>query len=247
MNKNKKYYSMAVEDSQANIYIYGDIVSWEWFESDVSSYTLAKEIEGLDVDTINIYINSYGGETAEGLAIYNALRRHKATVKTYNDGFACSAASMVFMAGDERIMSNTSLVWVHNAQWVSAGDYNDLRKDADDLEKINEAAVQVYMNHISITEDELRAMMDVETWISPEEALEMGFATSITNGGANKKPTQSLRKGLIEMILTWQNQRQELDPEPEPTEPVEPEQDPGPEPDEPEQNRPKNLMAALFR
>ena len=106
----KKYYALAVKDKEASIYIFGDIVSWELSESDVSSYTLAKEIEGLDVDTINVYINSYGGEVAEGLAIYNQLRRHKAKVKTYCDGFACSAASVVFMAGDERIMSNAFLV-----------------------------------------------------------------------------------------------------------------------------------------
>lgn len=79
----KKYFSMAVEEKEANIYIYGDIVSWEWFESDVSSYTLAKEIEALpkDIETINVFINSYGGEVAEALAIYNALRRHRAKGK----------------------------------------------------------------------------------------------------------------------------------------------------------------------
>ena len=102
----KKYYSLVVKEKEkeADIHIYGDIVSWEWFDSDVSSYTLAKEIEGLpeDIEKINVFINSYGGEVAEGLAIYNNLRRHKAKVKTYCDGFACSIASVVFMAGDER-------------------------------------------------------------------------------------------------------------------------------------------------
>jgi len=63
----KKYYALAVKDKEASIYIFGDIVSWEWFDGDVSSYTLAKEIEGLDADIINVYINSYGGEIAEGL------------------------------------------------------------------------------------------------------------------------------------------------------------------------------------
>ena len=58
MDKRKRYYSLAVHDNEADIYIYGDIVSWEWFESDVSSYTLSKEIEGLKVDKINVFINS---------------------------------------------------------------------------------------------------------------------------------------------------------------------------------------------
>ncbi|WP_461367322.1 Clp protease ClpP, partial [Candidatus Darwinibacter acetoxidans] len=102
-----RYWQIEKKGQEAAIYIYGDIVSelWKWYESDVTSHEIVKEIEGLDVDVINCYINSYGGEVAEGLAIYNALKRHKAKVRTYCDGFACSAASVVFMAGDERIMS----------------------------------------------------------------------------------------------------------------------------------------------
>ncbi len=231
----KKYYSLAVDDNQASIHIYGDIVSWEWLESDVSSYTLAKEIEALDVDVINVYINSYGGEVAEGLAIYNNLRRHKAKVKTYCDGFACSAASVVFMAGDERIMSNASLLMIHNAWLYTAGDSKQLRKDADNLEIITQASINAYMNHTNITEEELKEMLDAETWLSPTEALEMGFATTVISENT-KGASQNYRKRIAEMILKQQQN----------TEPPEPDPDPEPEP-EPKQNKPKNLMAALFR
>ena len=242
----KKYYSLAVEGKEANIYIYGDIVSWPWLESDVSSYTLAKEIESLpqDVEEINVFINSYGGEVAEGLAIYNALRRHKAKVKTYCDGFACSAASVVFMAGDERIMSNASLLMIHNAWLYTAGDPNQLRKDADDLETINQASVNAYMSRINITEEALKEMMDAETWIAPADALEMGFATAIIDDTQNKKAAgQSVKKKLAEMIITKQKEKQQaIEPEPDP-EPTPPEPDPDPEPQE---NKAKNFMAALF-
>ena len=111
---NKKYYSLVQENNEATINIYGDITSWEWYPGDVSSYTLSKHLETIEADTINVYINSYGGEVAEGLAIYNSLKRHKAKVKTYCDGFACSIASVIFMAGDERIMSTASLLMIHN-------------------------------------------------------------------------------------------------------------------------------------
>ena len=120
----KRYYSLYqnTETKTADIYIYGDITSWPWFEGEVSSYTLAKELESLeDAENINIYINSYGGEVAEGLAIYNALKRHKAKVTTVVDGFACSIASVIFAAGDERIMSNTSLLMIHNAWNIAWG------------------------------------------------------------------------------------------------------------------------------
>lgn len=252
----KRYYSLAVQDNEADIYIYGDTVSWPWLESDVSSYNLALEIKGLDVDTINVYINSYGGEVAEGLAIYNALRRHKAKVRTVCDGFACSAASVVFMAGDERVMSNASLLMIHNAWLLTAGDPNDLRKDADDLEIINAATIQAYLNHVNISEDKLREMMDAETWISAADALEMGFATQVVNPATTDKAAASLRlrQQMADAILSRQSQRSSLDvdapaarlkelmaqkePEPE-TEP-----EPEPEP-EPQSNRLFRFLEAL--
>lgn len=239
---NRKYYQIATQDAEASVFIYGDITSWEWLESDVSSYTLAKEIETLDVDKINVYINSYGGEVAEGWAIYNSLRRHKAKITTICDGFACSAASLIFMAGDERVMLNTSLLWIHNVQTYASGDHKELAKQAEDSKKMNELGMEIYLNYINITKEELTAMMDAETWLTPAEALEMGFATAISNGGVNKIPTQSVRKHLFDMILN--SKGTEPDPEPEPT-PVEPEQDPESDP-KPVQNKPKQLLTALF-
>lgn len=216
-----KYYSLVTENNEASIDIYGDITSWEWLESDVSSYTLAKEIEGLDVDVINVYINSYGGEVAEGLAIYNQLKRHKAKIKTYDDGFACSAASVIFMAGDERIMANSSLLMIHNVWMYTAGNANQLRKQADVLDTITQASINAYMNCVNITEDELKEMLDNETWIAPADALEMGFATSIVNDNTNKNANQSVKKHLSEMILKYQKEIEKPD-EPEPTPEPEP-------------------------
>lgn len=218
----KKYYSLVVENREASIIIYGDITSWEWLDSDVSSYTLSKEIEGLDVDVINVYINSYGGEVAEGLAIYNNLKRHKAKIKSYDDGFACSSASIIFMAGDERIMSNSSLLFIHNAWTYAAGNANQLRKEADNLDVITQASINAYLNNVNITEDELKALLDDETWISPAKALEMGFATSVVNDSSGKNPSQSVKKNLTELILKYQ--KENIQPiEPEPTPKAEPE------------------------
>ena len=215
-NIKPKYYSLVVNNDgkEANIYIYGDIVSWEWFENDVSSYTLAKEIEALskDIATINVYINSYGGEVAEGLAIYNVLRRQGATIKTYCDGFACSIASVIFMAGDERIMSNASLLMIHNAWTITLGDQNQLRKDADDLETITQAAVNAYMDRINIAEEELKELLDAETWLSPESALDKGFATSVVSPAQTNKAVASLRlrKQIAQAVLGMKNPAQNL-------------------------------------
>lgn len=196
----KKYYSLDISDREADVFIFGDITSWRWEESDVSSYTLAKELESLDVDTINVHINSYGGEVAEGLAIYNMLRNHKAKVRTYCEGFACSVASVVFMAGDERIMNSASLLMIHNAWMYTAGNAAQLRKDADDLDIITKTSVAAYMSRINIKEEKLKELLDAETWVLPEDALEMGFATSIVKTEQTEKAAASAHKALFTMV-----------------------------------------------
>jgi len=201
---NKRYYSLYqdAENKTADIYIYGDITSWPWQENDVSSYILSKELQELDkdIENINVYVNSYGGEVAEGLAIYNALKRHKAKVTTYADGFACSIASVIFAAGDERVMSNTSLLMIHNAWSGAVGNSKDLRKQADDLDKINQASINAYMNIVNIKEEELKELMDNESWLNADEALEKGFATKIIETEEKEVATQSIRKQLLQKV-----------------------------------------------
>ena len=206
----KKYFQLTQNNNEVDIQIYGDITSWDWFDGDVSSYTLSKQIEGLECDNINVYINSYGGEVAEGLAIYNQLKRHKAKVKTICDGFACSAASVVFMAGDERVMSSASLLMIHNAWTYTAGNANDLRKQADDLDKITQASINAYMQEVNVTEEELKQMLDDETWITPQEALDMEFITTIVNEKDSDKASQSVKKSLMQIILNAKKNDEEI-------------------------------------
>ena len=214
MREINKYYSLTInEKKEANINIYGDITSWEWFDSDVSSYTLSKELDSIpeDIETINVYINSYGGEVAEGLAIYNSLKRHKAKVKTYCDGFACSIASVIFMAGEERIMSSASLLMIHNAWTYVSGNANELRKEAEDLETITQASINAYMSHINITEDELKEMLDNETWITPADAVEKGFATKITEDDTSTNASQSIRNKVVERLTKKETTQVNID------------------------------------
>lgn len=219
----RRYFSLETSGSEANIVIYGDVTSWPCLDSDVSSYTLSKQIEALDVDTINVGINSYGGEIGEGLAIYNALKRNKAKVRTRCDGFACSIASVIFMAGDERVMADPSMLMIHNGWTMAIGDAKALRKQADDIEKMTEASVQIYMQHATIEEDELRALMDAETWIAADEAVDMGLATSI-EGTDSDKPSQSVRRKVMQMLRNPYRQAEEDpdDPDRDPNEPDDP-------------------------
>jgi Protease subunit of ATP-dependent Clp proteases len=214
-----KYFNLAVDTTgrSADIYIFGDIVAWEWFESDVSSYTLSRAIAGLDVDTINVHISSYGGDVSEGLAIFNVLRNHKATVKTICDGFACSAASVVFMAGKERVMNAASLLMIHNAWTHASGNADDFRKQAEDLDKIGTAIKAAYLGKISITEADLDTLLKNESWIVPTEALEWGFATSVIADAVAEpgKAAASARKAVYQLISA-SRQTKPIDPKPAP-------------------------------
>lgn len=193
----KQFYQLTKNERTADLNIYGDITSWPWIESDVSAYNLSQQLAALDVDEINVYINSYGGEVAEGLAIYNALKRHKAKVTTVCDGFACSIASVIFMAGEERVMNESSLLMIHNAWTYAMGNPDELRKQAEDLDTINQASINAYLSRVSISEDEVKELMDNESWILPTDAVSWGFATAIENSGEGGKPSQNARKAIF--------------------------------------------------
>ncbi|MCM1190738.1 MAG: Clp protease ClpP [bacterium] len=196
-----KYFMAEEKGENLEITIYGDITSWEWLESDVSSYTLSKLIQSSSAKTITVSINSYGGEVSEGLAICNALRRHPAHVVTVCDGFACSAASVVFMAGDERIMNEASLLMIHNAWTYARGSAEDLRKQADDLDVISQTVARTYLTHINISEEELQAMLKEETWITPEDAVAMGFATAVREENASARQQYSAKEKIIRQLV----------------------------------------------
>lgn len=202
-----KYFSLVRSENEATINIYGDISSWPWEEfGEVSAKDLSKQLEELqDVARINVRISSYGGEVKEGLAIYNALRAHKAKIVTYCDSFACSIASVIFMAGDERIMNAASLLMIHNAWTFAEGNSKELRKVADDLEVITSASVEAYKARATISEKEIRKMMDNETWISPEKAVEYGFATGI-NEEKTENASQSAKNMLCSIVLKAQDE-----------------------------------------
>lgn len=205
----RKYFSLEKQNQTATITIYGDITSYPWFEGDVSSANLSRQLEAMgDVNEINVYINSYGGEVAEGIAIYNALRRHKAKVRTICDGFACSIASVIFMAGDERVMNEASMLMIHNAWTYAEGNAAQLRKQAEDLEKITQLSVEAYKANSSLTEEEITALMDAETWILPGEALEYGLATAVEK---NEKATasQNAKAKLFGIVRAYQENQQE--------------------------------------
>lgn len=134
-----------------------------------------------DASLIDIYINSLGGDVFEGVAIYNVLKRTRAYKRVFIDGIAASAASVIAMAGNSIYMPKSAMMMIHNAWSYVQGNANDLRKAADELDVCNSAIRTTYMERFKGTEDELKQMMDDETFLAADQCLEYGLCTKITD------------------------------------------------------------------
>lgn len=193
--KNMWEIKQAAQGNVLELYIYGDVEgdSYDWWtdeiiRSETSANTFREELaKYADVAEIKLFINSNGGSVFEGTAIYNQLKRHPAKKTVYIDGFACSIASVIAMAGDEVIMPRNALMMIHNAWTFTYGNAAELRKAADDLDTINNAGKQAYLQKAGgkIDSEELSRMMDAETWLTAEECIRLGLADRYADADAD--------------------------------------------------------------
>lgn len=146
----------------------------------ISAEEIASQIPA-DAKEITVRINSPGGSVADGLAIYNYLRDHAAKVTTVVDGFAASAASIVMLAGDVRQVHRGSMVMVHLPSVCSAGNAGELRKTADALDTVTAAMLEIYKTRTGKDEEEIRQLVEGETFMTGREAVALGFADSISD------------------------------------------------------------------
>lgn len=170
---------MSAEDSKtADIFIYGDIVSSQWYEEDTTALSFKNDLDAAgDVSAINLYINSPGGNVFEGVAIYNMLKRHKAKINVHVDALAASIASVIAMAGDTVSMPENAMLMIHNPWTFAIGNAAELRKIADDLDRIGQSVKQTYLQKAGgkLTDEKLQEMLDAETWLSADEAYAYGL------------------------------------------------------------------------
>lgn len=156
----------------AQIQINGIIGDWG-----NSSIDVIEQIENIGNDEIEILIQSPGGSAFEGIAIHNVLVAHKAKVTTKIIGAAASAASVIFMAGDERIMPKNTHLMIHEPSVVIQGRARDLREAADFLDSITQSLLATYGPRVNMAESDLLGMITAETWMTANEAYNHGFAT----------------------------------------------------------------------
>jgi len=173
---------VAESDGVYELLIYGDIGESWWTES-VTAQSVAQQLNDLDgtVATINVRINSYGGSVADGLAIYNALKRHKAAKAVTVDGVAMSSASLIAMAGDTVSMPSTSILMIH-APWGGVyGNAKELRQYADVLDTFSASMADAYVKKSGKAKEEILGLLQdgEDHYYTGEEAVAAGFADAV--------------------------------------------------------------------
>ncbi|SEG15021.1 ClpP-like prohead protease/major capsid protein fusion protein [Marinobacterium lutimaris] len=170
----KSWYSIkaAASPGAAEVYVYDEIGYWGITASD-----FARDLKALgDLNAIDLHINSPGGSVFDGTAIYNLLKNHKASVTVHIDGLAASMASIIAMAGDRIIMPENALMMIHNPWGGAVGDADELRKQAEVLDKVKASLLTVYTGRTGLSTEDVTAIMDQETWYTGTEAVAAGFA-----------------------------------------------------------------------
>ncbi|HCE52623.1 MAG TPA: peptidase S14, partial [Shewanella baltica] len=171
------WYSLKAQNGNAELMIYDEIGGWG-----ISAQQFARDLQALGkVGTITARIHSPGGDVFEGMAIYNMIKGHPAHKVCYIDGLAASMASVIAMAFDEVIMPENAMMMVHKPWGGTLGDAEDMRKYADLLDKVEGNLVGAYQHKTGLSEDELHALLAAETWLTGREAVEKGFANTLTD------------------------------------------------------------------
>ena len=174
----KQWYKITAKTNRAEILIYEQI-GQNWFDEGISAKKFVTELNALDVEIIDLYINSPGGNVFEGNSIYNALVRHKAKINVTIDGVAASIASVIAMAGNTITMPENALMMIHDPSALVMGTSSDMARMIKALDRIKVGFISAYQTHTDKSEDEIDEMMQNETWMTASEAVEAGFATDM--------------------------------------------------------------------
>lgn len=168
----------ADKEGDASISIY-DTIGDNWEGTGVTANRISAALRSIGPKDVDVYINSPGGDFFEGVAIYNLLREHQGKVTVRVVGVAASAASVIAMAGDEILMGEGSFLMIHNAWAVAVGNRHDMRDTAAILEPFDQAMAALYAQQTGMSVQSAVALMDKESWIGAQQAVDDGFATGL--------------------------------------------------------------------
>lgn len=200
----KPYFQLQQSGQSADIYLFGDIVDDAYWGSETSPYSLVNQLNSLAPDVIEIalHIDCYGGSVSAGWGIYNTLRQKQGvTVRTYADGFVASAAIYPFLAGKERFANSVSAFYFHPVLSGAYGYADDLRAEADAIDKLTEIGMQALVDVTGMSQEDAKNLIESKTWYSPQQMLDMGIATAVTGRSTGDGAQQSARTAVIRQLL----------------------------------------------
>lgn len=167
------------------LFLNGTIAEESWFDDDVTPQLFKEELNAGSGD-ITVWINSPGGDCVAAAQIYNMLMEYKGNVTVKIDGIAASAASVIAMAGTKVLMSPVSMMMIHNPMTVAFGDSAEMQKAIEMLASVKDSIINAYEIKTGLSRTKLSHLMDAETWMDANKAVELGFADEIMQrvGGA---------------------------------------------------------------
>lgn len=184
---------LKVNAKTGELYIY-DTIGQDWLGGGITARSVMDALEQIGDETrVTVRINSPGGVADEGIAIYNALKRHPGGVDTVVDSLAASAASVIALAGEHRLTAKGGRWMIHRALTFAVGNANDMRKAVEILETYDKSIVEIYKEHMDGSEDEILDLMTAETWYTSDTAIEAGLSTGKTEQQTEAEP----------MIASW--------------------------------------------
>ena len=174
----RKFWDFTHEEGESTLRINGYIAENSWFDDDVTPLMFRKDLDGCKGD-ISVWINSPGGDVFAASQIYAMLKEHKGYIKVKVDGVAASAASVIAMAGDTVEMAPTACLMIHNPATFIFGEVGDLEQGIEMLSEVKEAIINAYEQKTKLSRDMISNMMDAETWMNANKAVELGFADKV--------------------------------------------------------------------
>ena len=230
LSKGDWYEIRALADDSAQIDLYGDIGD-DWQAETLAATGFVKAVADLGTRALSVRINSYGGSVPDGQAIFNAPKQDPGEVTTTNDGIAASIASLIFMAGDKRLMAANAQFMVHAPWTYMAGNSAELREMADQLDKWAKGMAASYGASGLDDKEILGLLTDGKNhWFSSQEALDQGFATEITERSAvaatyrenrfSQRGTRRTSDGVVMTVADKAGQEKTADKSPEVTKPA---------------------------
>lgn len=180
-------YKIENKASEATVYIYDEI---GWFG--ISAEDFIKDFNAIDAKTINIRLNTPGGSVFDGTAIFNAIRQHKSKTITHIDGLAASIGSIIALASDEVRMAENAFFMLHEAWSIVIGNADIMREEAELLDKVDGVIAKTYMDKTGKDKKEIKKLMKKETWMTADEAKEMGFIDVIDGEKEDEKAKATL-------------------------------------------------------